>query len=67
MRDTIDPHLPCPFPAGSRGKIAWLRARAAARLPLWHPLDNCAQASPADPRNRNRLRPDFQHPLRLAI
>lgn len=67
MRDTIDPRLPCPYPAGSRGKIAWLRARAAARLPLWHSLDNCARSSPADPKRRNSPRPDFPHPLRLAI
>ena len=67
MPDTIDPTLPCPFAPGSRGKVAWLRARAAARLPLWHPLDNGAEASLADPKSRSRPQPDFRHRLRLAI
>jgi hypothetical protein len=67
MRDTIDPRLPCPFAPGSRGKVAWLRARVAARLPLWHPLDNCAEATPTDPKSRNRRRLDSRHRLRLAI
>jgi hypothetical protein len=64
MPETIDPRLPCPFSAGSRGKVAWLRARAAARLPLWHPLDNGA---PADPQSRNPSRPDSPRRLRRAI
>ena len=67
MPDTIDPRLPCPFAPGSRGKVAWLRARAAARLSLWHPLDNCAEASPTEPKSRNRPRPGFRRWLRLAI
>lgn len=67
MHAPIDPRLPCPFPAGSRGKVAWLRARAAARLPLWHPLDNPNLASPADPRNRIRPRSDYRPRYRLAV
>jgi hypothetical protein len=67
MREPIDPHLPCPFAAGSAGKVAWLRARVAAHLPLWHPLDNCAQAGPADLKSRSSPRPDFPRRLRLAI
>lgn len=67
MQAVIDPRLPCPFAAGSRGKVAWLRARVAARLPLWHPLDNSEPARPADPRNRIRPQSDFPQRHRLAI
>jgi hypothetical protein len=40
MPQTIDPRAACPYPAGSRGKIRWLRARAALGLSLWHPDDS---------------------------
>ena len=36
----IDPRQPCKFAAGPLRKQAWLRARAAARLPLFNPLDS---------------------------
>lgn len=37
-----DPTLfvPCPYKAGSEGKIWFLSERYARRLPLWHPKDN---------------------------
>lgn len=31
----IDPYSPCPDPPGSEGRILWLQARAALRLPLF--------------------------------
>jgi hypothetical protein len=39
MNAAIDPRAPTPHPPGSPGKLAVLVARAAAHLPLWHPLD----------------------------
>jgi hypothetical protein len=39
MNPCIDPSAPTPHPPGSPGKLAVLVARAAAQLPLWHPLD----------------------------
>ncbi len=33
--EAINPREPCPHPPGSAGKVAWLEARAALRLPLF--------------------------------
>lgn len=67
MHLPIDPRSPCPFAAGSRGKVAWLRARVTARLSLWHPLDNPESINPSDPEKRNRPRSGFRRRHRLAI
>ena len=37
--DAINPSAPCPYPAGSREKVRYLKARARARMPLFLPED----------------------------